>query len=190
MIVLFYLIILPIYQDSLFDRVLRLRGLRHVLDKNRGNDVILYAGINGWILTFGIRFHYDTEIQNISVAQSQCEAWKRRREYAGFGSVAVALEMIPIANLVFMWTNIVGCALWVADEIEREERCQLQQQQQQHQQQHQITHDNNVASSSQSTSLFSSSNNAFMPTPQLKQQQELASQGPVSSLSPPKDSSK
>ncbi|KAG0364405.1 hypothetical protein BGZ54_007556 [Gamsiella multidivaricata] len=88
---------------------------------------ILYAFINGWILTFGVRFHYDAEIRNISVAQSRREAWKRRSEYSGFGSVAVALEMIPIANLLFMWTNIVGCALWVADEIEREERRHQQQ---------------------------------------------------------------
>ncbi|KAF8980197.1 hypothetical protein BGZ46_004538 [Entomortierella lignicola] len=91
---------------------------------------IIYAMINGWILTYGIRFHYDAEIRNISVTQSRREAWKRKSEYAGFGSVAVALEMIPIANLLFMWTNIVGCALWVADEIEKEERRQLQEHQQ------------------------------------------------------------
>ncbi|KAF9099087.1 hypothetical protein BGX23_004058 [Mortierella sp. AD031] len=173
MIVLCYLIILPIYQDGLFDRVLKLRGLRHVLETNHGNDVvkcmrgvngglfiivvlivtlplnlipilgqILYATINGWILTFGIRFHYDAEIRNIPVSQARREAWKRKSEYTSFGAVAVGLEMIPIANLLFMWTNIVGCALWVADEIEREERRQLQiaqdqlkQQQQQQQQQ-------------------------------------------------------
>ncbi|OAQ33987.1 hypothetical protein K457DRAFT_148133 [Linnemannia elongata AG-77] len=157
MIVLFYLIILPIYQDGLFDRVLKLRGLRHILEANRGNDVakcmrgvngglfilfcqiivlivtlplnlipilgqILYATVNGWILTFGIRFHYDAEIRNMPVSQSRREAWARKSEYTSFGAVAVGLEMIPIANLLFMWTNIVGCALWVADEIEKEER--------------------------------------------------------------------
>jgi hypothetical protein len=48
MVLLFYLIILPIYQDSLFDRVLKLRGLRHVLEKNRGNDVVkCMRGVNG-----------------------------------------------------------------------------------------------------------------------------------------------
>ncbi|KAI8604122.1 hypothetical protein EDD21DRAFT_367073 [Dissophora ornata] len=48
MIVLFYLIILPIYQDGLFDRVLKLRGLRYVLDRNRGNDVVkCMRGVNG-----------------------------------------------------------------------------------------------------------------------------------------------
>ncbi|KAI9241864.1 MAG: hypothetical protein BYD32DRAFT_404825 [Podila humilis] len=163
MIILFYLIILPIYQDGLFDRVLKLRGLRHVLKQNEGNDVvkclrgvhggllivffqiivliltlplnlipiagqILYAMINGWILTFGLRFHYDAEIRNISVLQSRKEAWERRGEFTNFGSVAVGLEMIPLANLLFVWTNIVGSALWVADEIEKEE-ARLQQEQ-------------------------------------------------------------
>ncbi|KAG0019368.1 hypothetical protein BGZ80_005926 [Entomortierella chlamydospora] len=133
--ILFYLIILPIYQDGLFDRVLKLRGLKHVLHQNEGNDMakcmrgvhgglwilllqisvlvltfpvnfvpvlgqIVYFSVNGWILTFGLRFYYDVEIRNF------------------FGAVAVGFEMIPIANILFMWTNIVGSALWVADEIE------------------------------------------------------------------------
>lgn len=38
-----------------------------------------------------------------------------------FGAMAVVLEMIPVANFFFVWSNIVGCALWVADEIEQEE---------------------------------------------------------------------
>jgi len=68
-----------------------------------------------------VRFHYDVEIRYISVLQSRKEAWARRQEYTSFGSAAFALEMIPLANLLFMWTNIVGAALWVADEIEKEE---------------------------------------------------------------------
>ncbi|GJJ71227.1 CysZ protein [Entomortierella parvispora] len=180
MILLFYLIILPIYQDGLFDRVLKLRGLRHVLEQNKGNGVVkcmrgvqggllivfiqiivllltlplnlvpvlgqvIYAGINGWILTFGMRFHYDVEIRNYSVSQSKSEAWKRRSDFVGFGGIAVLLELIPLANLLFMWTNIVGCALWVADEIEKAERTTMaqqqepQRQQQQQQQQQQST---------------------------------------------------
>ncbi|KAF9406874.1 hypothetical protein BGZ94_002920 [Podila epigama] len=163
LMILFYLIILPIYQDALFDRVLKLRGFRHVLKQNEGNDVvkclrgvhggllvvffqiivliltlplnlipiagqILYAMINGWILTFALRFHYDAEIRNISVLQSRKEAWARRSEYTSFGSIAVGLEMIPLANLLFMWTNIVGSALWVADELTEAERRHQQEQ--------------------------------------------------------------
>ncbi|KAG0370395.1 hypothetical protein BGZ54_006515 [Gamsiella multidivaricata] len=116
--ILFYLIILPIYQDGLFDRVLKLRGLKHVLKQNEGNDLVkcmrgvsgglwillfqilvliitlpfnivpvlgqmAFVTINGWVLTFGLRFHYDAEIRNISVLQSRREAWQRRSEYSG-----------------------------------------------------------------------------------------------------------
>ncbi|KAG0340662.1 hypothetical protein BG004_006327 [Podila humilis] len=144
--------------DALFDRVLKLRGFRHVLKQNEGNDVvkclrgvhgglliisvliltlplniipilgqILFSMINGWILTFGLRFHYDAEIRNISVLQSRKEAWQRRSDFTKFGSIAVGLEMVPLANLLFLWTNIVGAALWVADELEKEERLQQEQ---------------------------------------------------------------
>ncbi|KAG0046853.1 hypothetical protein BGZ83_007982 [Gryganskiella cystojenkinii] len=156
LIILFYLIILPIYQDGLFDRVLKLRGLRHVLKQNEGNDMrkclrgvnggllvvffqilvmiltlpvnvipilgqMAYVTLNGWVFTFAVRFHYDVEIRYITVLQSRKEAWERRKEFTSFGSVAFALELVPLANLLFMWTNIVGAALWVADEIEKEE---------------------------------------------------------------------
>ncbi|KAF9424455.1 hypothetical protein BGZ76_003521 [Entomortierella beljakovae] len=142
--------------DGLFDRVLKLRGLRHVIKQNEGDDMakcmrgvyggiwillmqilvliltlpvnfipilgqIIFITINGWILTFGLRFHYDVEIRNITVMQSRSEAWKRKPEFVGFGSVAFALEMIPLANILFVWTNIIGSALWVADEIERDQ---------------------------------------------------------------------
>lgn len=51
LVLVFYLIILPIYQDALFDRVLKLRGLRHVLDKREGNDVIkCLRGVHGGLL--------------------------------------------------------------------------------------------------------------------------------------------
>ncbi|KAF8945958.1 hypothetical protein BGZ47_001676 [Haplosporangium gracile] len=163
---LFYLIILPIYEDSLFDRTLKLRGLRHVLKANEGNDMakcmrgvggglwillfqilvliltfplnlipilgqVIFVAINGWVLTFGYRFHYDAEIRNITILQSRREAWARRSEFSQFGSVAFGLQMVPLANLLFAWTNIVGCALWVADEIERDE-ARLQSEQSSH----------------------------------------------------------
>lgn len=42
-----------------------------------------FATVNGWVLTFGLRFHYDAEIRNITVLQSRREAWQRRKEYTG-----------------------------------------------------------------------------------------------------------
>ncbi|KAG0251508.1 hypothetical protein DFQ27_008715, partial [Actinomortierella ambigua] len=162
LIILFYLIVLPIYQDALFDRVLRLRGFAHVIERGEGSDVakclrgvhgglvvvffqilvliitlpvnvipvfgqILFAVLNGWVFTFACRFHYNNDIRNISISDGRREAWANRKSYTSFGSVAVGLEMVPFANLIFMWTNIVGCALWVADEIEKQERQQQNQ---------------------------------------------------------------
>lgn len=99
-----------------------------------------------------------------------------------FGAVAVALEMVPIANLVFMWTNIVGCALWVADEIEKEERSQPQQQQQQQQQ---IAQDSNPTSSkpTASTSLAPPSN-VYLDTSPLRQHHEPGNPESASSSQP------
>ncbi|KAJ3175992.1 hypothetical protein HK101_010528 [Irineochytrium annulatum] len=39
----------------------------------------------------------------------------RRASYAGFGSVALALELIPVFDCLFVFTNVIGAALWAAD---------------------------------------------------------------------------
>ncbi|KAK0733709.1 hypothetical protein B0T26DRAFT_633531 [Lasiosphaeria miniovina] len=39
--------------------------------------------------------------------------------YAAFGTVATLLEMVPLASVLFSFTNTVGAALWAAD-IEKE----------------------------------------------------------------------
>ncbi|CAJ0846901.1 9690_t:CDS:2 [Entrophospora sp. SA101] len=120
--------------DALFDDVLRLRGLNHVLErKGRPSDLIitllitmplhlfpvigtfLYCYLNGWIMTWGHQIHYHLEIKHWSVNQSRKFAWRNREDYIQFGAIAVALELIPILNLVFFWTNVVGAALWTAD---------------------------------------------------------------------------
>lgn len=72
--------------------------------------------------SWGHHIHYDLEFRGWSVAESRRYAWKRKSDYAHFGAVAVGLELVPIFNLLFMWTNAVGAALWVADEYEERER--------------------------------------------------------------------
>ncbi|KAG2183223.1 hypothetical protein INT43_006227 [Umbelopsis isabellina] len=71
---------------------------------------------------WGHHIHYDLEFRGWSVAESRRYAWKRKSDYAHFGAVAVGLELVPIFNLLFMWTNAVGAALWVADQYEERER--------------------------------------------------------------------
>lgn len=40
---------------------------------------------------------------------------KHKGPYTGFGTVATLLEMIPVASILFSFTNTVGAALWAAD---------------------------------------------------------------------------
>uniref|UniRef100_A0A1D1YQD9 Regulator of rDNA transcription protein 8 n=1 Tax=Anthurium amnicola TaxID=1678845 RepID=A0A1D1YQD9_9ARAE len=164
--IIFYLIITPLWQDALFDEVLRLKGLGYVLDKQKTTSeltlccrglcsglslalasiyaivivqiiallitmplhaipivgTIIYCYINGWVLAWGHQIHYHTEIKEWTVKQSLNFAWKNREDYSTFGFVAVALELIPIANFIFFWTNVVGAALWAADVIIDEQK--------------------------------------------------------------------
>jgi hypothetical protein len=62
--------------------------------------------------------HYDMEIRTLTVSGSYAYARKHKWEYANFGAIAFGLEIIPVFNIFFMWTNIVGAALWVAEEYE------------------------------------------------------------------------
>lgn len=72
--------------------------------------------------SWGHHIHYDLEFRGFSVGDSRRFAWKHKESYCSFGTVAVALELIPIFNLLFMWTNVVGAALWVGDKYEKNER--------------------------------------------------------------------
>ncbi|KAG5921244.1 hypothetical protein E4U42_005929 [Claviceps africana] len=48
---------------------------------------------------------------------SQKREWldKHTGAYTAFGMIATLLEMIPLANIFFTYTNTVGAALWAAD---------------------------------------------------------------------------
>ncbi|CAO3636010.1 unnamed protein product [Cunninghamella echinulata] len=169
--VIFFAILVPIFQDALFDATLKARGLSRMFETRvpvsglticcRGIGMgllfvwflvlaqilvliitmplhlIPFIGtfiacyINGWPFAWGALIHYDIEFRGFSISESRRYAWANRNKYIQFGMVAVALELVPLFNLIFMWTNIVGAALWIADEYERNERDILQQQQQQ-----------------------------------------------------------
>ncbi|KAF9111671.1 hypothetical protein BGX27_004612 [Mortierella sp. AM989] len=159
-----YLALMPLWEDALFDAVLRTRKLGYVIDSAHGDyrsclngvlaglyiiffqsfvllffqilslilllplhvvpviGTIIYCYLNGWVLSFSKRIHYDVELCKLSVNQSRKFGWKHRSEFCEFGAVAVFLEMTPVLNLLFFWTNVVGAALWVADDIEEARR--------------------------------------------------------------------
>jgi len=55
------------------------------------------------------------QLKNWSNAQQ--EAWLRENAapYTAFGTVATLLELVPVASILFSFTNTVGAALWAAD---------------------------------------------------------------------------
>lgn len=77
---------------------------------------------NRFATSWGHHLHYDLEFRGFSVSDSRSFAWRHKGQYCNFGVVAVALELIPLFNLLFMWTNVVGAALWVGDKYEKNER--------------------------------------------------------------------
>ncbi|KAI8376263.1 uncharacterized protein BYT42DRAFT_573992 [Radiomyces spectabilis] len=168
---IFYALMLPIFQDVLFDATIKARGLQRMFDTRipvsglvlccRGVSsglVLVYiliiaqililiitaplnlipvvgtaisCYINGWPACWGHHIHYDLEFRGFSVSDSRRWAWKNKAAYCEFGAVAVALELIPLFNLLFMWTNVVGAALWVCDTYEKNEKVISKQQRQQ-----------------------------------------------------------
>lgn len=51
------------------------------------------------------------------MSKQRKEEWieQRRGAYTSFGTVASLLEMVPIAGILFAFTNTTGAALWAAE---------------------------------------------------------------------------
>ncbi|KAK4232331.1 hypothetical protein QBC38DRAFT_463813 [Podospora fimiseda] len=60
---------------------------------------------------------HDRYFQLKGWSQSTKSDWLKQHKgpYAGFGTVATLLEMVPVASILFSFTNTVGAALWAAD---------------------------------------------------------------------------
>ncbi|KAI7871528.1 hypothetical protein BDF14DRAFT_1697472, partial [Spinellus fusiger] len=162
--VIVFAILMPFFQDALFDATLLSRGMDRMflhrvpvggmllccrgissglflvwfllLSQASGVVILIVTAplhlipvagtvvacyINGWVASWGHRIHYDLEFRGFGVTASRCYAWHHRSAYCSFGMVAVALELVPFFNLIFMWTNVCAMALWVADEYEKRE---------------------------------------------------------------------
>ncbi|RKP38233.1 hypothetical protein BJ085DRAFT_2439, partial [Dimargaris cristalligena] len=73
---------------------------------------IIVLAINGYMLSWGYMIHYLVEIRGMSFHQTRHWVYLNRSSYISFGSVAFALEMIPLFNVLFMFTNAIGAGLW------------------------------------------------------------------------------
>lgn len=64
--------------------------------------------------------HYDIVLRGWKVSESFKHALNNKIDYVNFGTLAFALEIIPIVNIFFTWSNIIATALWVGDEYRLE----------------------------------------------------------------------
>lgn len=74
---------------------------------------IVYAWLNGTLLAWEMHLYY-FEMKGWDYEQQKQLLDERRMQYATFGMQAMLLEMIPVAGVLFMFTNSVGSALFAA----------------------------------------------------------------------------
>ncbi|KAJ3154131.1 hypothetical protein HK101_001686 [Irineochytrium annulatum] len=75
---------------------------------------VVYVTVNGY--WHGCSFHLGyLTMKGLRFKEIVEHVRARRASYAGFGSVALALELIPMFDCLFVFTNVIGAALWAAD---------------------------------------------------------------------------
>ncbi|KAI8999464.1 hypothetical protein BC832DRAFT_212253 [Gaertneriomyces semiglobifer] len=70
--------------------------------------------INGYLAAWNQHLHW-FELRGFGFTAGRRFVRRHRSAYTSFGSTAVLLEMIPGVGILFMFTNIVGAALWAVD---------------------------------------------------------------------------
>ncbi|KAF2764414.1 hypothetical protein EJ03DRAFT_28097 [Teratosphaeria nubilosa] len=65
------------------------------------------------------------QLKGMNKAQQERFVEERKGAYTGFGVAATLLEMIPLAGILFAYTNTCGAALWAAD-VEQKSGTSLQ----------------------------------------------------------------
>ena len=76
---------------------------------------ILYAYLNGFGSTAALMDHYLLQKAVSKPADREAVYQANKTQFRMFGAVVFALNMLPVANWLFLFTNTVGAALWAAD---------------------------------------------------------------------------
>lgn len=74
---------------------------------------LTYAWLNGTLMAWEAHLYY-FEMKAFDFDQQKNIIAGRRFQYSAFGMQAMLLELIPIAGAIFMFTNVVGAALFAA----------------------------------------------------------------------------
>lgn len=75
---------------------------------------VMFMCLNGMTFAWGLHASYFS-MKGLSFHQQLAFVRSNWKEYMAFGTSAIGLSMIPLLNLLLVWTNIVGAALWVVD---------------------------------------------------------------------------
>ena len=137
------IVLLPI-TDKLFDQVLILRGHAALVEADHGGaccgccsvvsvmhlvlsiitlplnlipfvGTVLWLFLNGRLYTWDSHSHYHYELKRRKFPAQRKFVRRHWYAYHMFGMQAMALELIPGFNVLFVFTNCVGAALWAAD---------------------------------------------------------------------------
>ncbi|RKP26268.1 etoposide-induced protein 2.4-domain-containing protein [Syncephalis pseudoplumigaleata] len=87
---------------------------------------IIFCYVNGWMFAWEKQTRYHVEVKGWDFKQSRAYAVRHWRAYAGFGMVCYLLQLIPIANIFFSFTNAVGAALWSVAQWQEEQKLMAQ----------------------------------------------------------------
>ncbi|KAJ3409883.1 hypothetical protein HDV05_004183 [Chytridiales sp. JEL 0842] len=73
-----------------------------------------YITLNGFLSGFSSHWYYFA-LKKLTFEEAWKYARRRKAGYAAFGASATVLGGVPVLNALFVFTNVVGAALWAAD---------------------------------------------------------------------------
>jgi len=75
---------------------------------------VLFVGIQGKARGRAVHTRY-FQLKKWTDSERESFLNEHSGPYTAFGTVATLLELIPVASILFAFTNTVGAALWAAD---------------------------------------------------------------------------
>jgi uncharacterized protein involved in cysteine biosynthesis len=83
---------------------------------------IIFCAINGWLYAWEKQTRYHVEVKGWDFSRSRAYAVHHWYTYTVFGVVCYLLLLVPLANILFGFTNAVGAALWAAAQWNEEQK--------------------------------------------------------------------
>ncbi|KAJ3164822.1 hypothetical protein HDU88_005034 [Geranomyces variabilis] len=79
-----------------------------------GVGTVVFLFLNGYLTAWNNSLHW-FDMRGCGFSEGRRFVRQNRMAYASTGAVMVLLELVPVAGILFQFTNIVGAALWAVD---------------------------------------------------------------------------